>query len=69
MKYEGVGFNDHWVLGQSESGFVNSEANSHLWPQLSEDIRKQRLKEVHQLITHANNQQLDASEPEGGFAD
>jgi hypothetical protein len=69
MKYEGVGFTDEWVLSQSENEFIDNAANGHLWPGISEEARKQRLKEVYQLISYANDQQLDASEPEGGFAD
>lgn len=69
MKYDGVSFDDSWVAEQSEADFITNPYIRHLWPGVTEETRKGKLREAYQLISNAYNKQFASIEPEGGFAD
>jgi len=55
MKYEGVSFNKNAVLKfNTYEEFIFHKSYQHLWPNISEEKRHERLKEVWQLINAMN---------------
>lgn len=52
MVYEKVSFDVNVILKfNSLEEFINHISYQHLWPGLSEEKRKERLKEVHWIVT------------------
>lgn len=52
MRYEGVDFNVEIILKfNSCEEFINHKSYQHLWPELSEEKRKERLEELYILLT------------------
>lgn len=60
MKYEGVSFNEESIKKhKTAESFMNSVGVQHLWPKASVTVRKQRLKELYNLVTkNANSKRL-----------
>lgn len=50
MKYENVSFNTEVIKKMTIDEFVNHRSRRHLWPELSEEKRKERLKELYNLV-------------------
>lgn len=54
MFYESVSFNVEVILKfNSCEEFINHRSYQHLWPELSEEKRKERLRELYNLL-HEN---------------
>ena len=76
ITYCGIHFNEEWIREQTEEEFVDAPENRQHWKQsgftISDKARKERLRELHRLITknkdHENIKQPDLgggkSEPE-----
>ena len=78
LTYCGIHFNVEWVQEQTEEEFVENPDNANHWKQpgftISTKARKERLKELYQLVqkdSHANIKQPDISggQPESGQPD
>ena len=54
MKYESASFNEKWVLKFTKQQFVNHVSNRHLWPKISQELRKKRLGELYDLVKAKN---------------
>lgn len=51
MRYEGTDFNIEIIKTfSSAQEFINHKSYQHLWPLLSEEKRKERLKELYELV-------------------
>lgn len=50
MVYEGVSFNVSWIKKLTLEQFINHKNIQHIWPALSSEKRKARLKELYELI-------------------
>lgn len=48
MRYEGIAFNEKFASKLKEQEFVKH--NQHLWPNITDEQRTKRLKEVHKLV-------------------
>ena len=61
LSYEGVGFNIESIIAfKNADALCSHKSYQHLWPGVSDTIRKQRLKEVYGLckqlkVKDANN--------------
>ncbi|TAN17236.1 MAG: hypothetical protein EPN37_07220 [Chitinophagaceae bacterium] len=53
--FHGVGFNMDWIASLELSEFVGHPSNNHLWPDIDQSEKRDRLKAVHKACTHGNN--------------
>lgn len=70
MKYEDVSFNVEIIKRyQTADLFAVAPGYQHLWPKVSVEIRKQRLKELFNLVNkNANSNRLPRSTSKGKHA-